>query len=57
MEEKSKHRAAAEKQEADALETIQADSVATFGRMAREASLAVGTTMEQALELEEKATS
>ncbi len=54
-EEKDKHRVAAEKQAADAQEIIQADIVATFGRMAREAALAAGATTEQALEAEDKA--
>ena len=54
-EKKTKHRAASEQQAAYAREVIQADIVATFGRMAREAALAAGATVEQAMEVEEKA--
>ena len=38
-----------------AQEVIHADIVATFGRKYKEAVLAAGATMEQAMEVEEKA--
>ena len=56
VEEKAKHRAAVEQKTTNAQEVIHADIVATFGRMAREAALAAGAIVEQAMEDEEKAT-
>ena len=54
-EEKAKHREVAEHQATNSQEVIQADIVATFGRMVREVALTAGATMEQALEAERKA--
>jgi hypothetical protein len=47
--------AALDQQAVDAQEIIQVDIVATFGRRARQAALAAGATVEQAMEGEEKA--
>jgi hypothetical protein len=51
-EEKTKHKATADQPAAHAQEVIHADIVATFGRMTREATLAAGATVEQAMEVE-----
>jgi hypothetical protein len=55
-EEKANQRALAEQHALDTQEVVHADIVATIGRRAREVALASGATMEQALEIEEKAT-
>ena len=54
-EEKAKHIVATEQQAAYAQEVIQADIVATFGRRSKEAALAAGSTIERAMNAEEKA--
>jgi len=56
IEEKAKHIATTEQHATNAQEIIHTDIVATFGRKAREAALAAGATMEQALEAKQKAT-
>ena len=53
-EEAARQRASANQIGADPPEIVQACIIATFGRIAREAALAAGATMDQALEAEEK---
>jgi len=48
-------RSATDQLGADPQEVVQASIVATFGRRAREATLAAGATMDQALEAKERA--
>jgi Na+/phosphate symporter len=55
VEEKAKHKVAAEQQSTYAQEVIHADLVATFGRTAREAASSAEAIMDQALEAQEKA--
>jgi len=52
----ARQRATTYQTRADPPEIVQASIVATFGRRAREAALAAGATVDQALEAEEKAT-
>jgi len=55
-EEKAKYRASAHQHASFAQEVIHTDIVATFGRRVREAALAAGAMVEQAMEAEKKAT-
>jgi hypothetical protein len=55
VEEAAILRTTADQQVVDPPEVVQAGIVATFGRKAREAALAAGTAMDQAMEAKEKA--